>query len=100
MESRAMKILLCLLILFYCLACSSNKKTDVIINSNKFRLSNVEINRLIPLLDPIRNPKGNFHILYSEQINDSTGLIRIWQNQFLANKKLGVCEFLKYNGSN
>lgn len=67
--------------------------------TDKFRLTNEEIKTMILTIAPDESEKSNFHIVYSEQFNDSTGMMRMWQNQVLANESMGICELFKVNES-
>jgi len=78
----------------YLLSCSVTRRNN---NPKRLILTQEEIKELIPLLGSFTDSGLNFHILYSEKLNDSTCMIRVYLNHQLANEKLGVCEILQFN---
>jgi predicted type IV restriction endonuclease len=81
--------------LFIVLSLLNCSKPDAISLNSKSKgliLTQEEIKKLIPLLGSYKNSKRGFHIMYSEQFNDSTCSLRVYLDASLANEKLGVCD--------
>jgi hypothetical protein len=81
-----------LILVFGILSCSKPDTIKVESHSKGLILTQAEIKELIPLLGSFKSTKSYFHVLYAEQFNDSTCLIRVYLNGPFASKKLGVCE--------
>jgi hypothetical protein len=79
----------------YGLCCCSHPKSN-----DTLRLSIAQLSELLSLLEAHEDSTLNYHVQYAEQLNDSTLVLEISQNQFLASQELIVCEIVKFKGSN
>lgn len=65
----------------------------------KFELSNDEIEQMLDLLIDEDKKEGYFHIWYSEQLNDSTELVEVWQSMDEPNDSSKALEVVKINNN-
>lgn len=92
-----MKLCAWFITIFSIIACASY---DGLVSPSRptFRLNDGEIEELLATIVKIEDTKLRFHIFYDEIFNDSTALLRIWQNQLFANETLGVCRVSQLEG--
>lgn len=69
-------------------------------DDSTFRIPKEELKELILLLEPTFNDASNFHILYSERLNDSTHILHVSQNRELGQEEIGICEAFEFRGVN
>lgn len=94
---KMIHILVIFIICFSSFQSSCSFKEEAL--NDKYKLTSNDVDKILSLIEPKKNQKFNFHILYSEFFNDSTFVIQIWQHGQLASNNTLVSEIFEYDGS-
>jgi hypothetical protein len=92
-------ILLVVFLVCGIVACSNNIESQALTKSKKFSVTELEVEQLLKLFDVQLDSESNFHIFYSEYLNDSSAILRVYLSNHLANEKLGVCDAFRFEQS-
>lgn len=84
------------LLFFYLFCISSCAQVEM---DKKWILSDLELKALLSLLGTEEKTLLNYHVLYSEQFNDSTGIVEICQNNIVPSEEWGICKTLRFKKS-
>jgi len=71
-------------------------KVDLMAQNKGMFLSEADISQLLKSLESKEHGKGNWHINYNEQLNDTTYLLNVFRNDHTPNEGLGLCDILNF----